>query len=123
MILTTLTTGVAFINLGPLNTVAAMAIAFTKMLLVLFFFMGIYAGRRSRLAGGIVSIAIAAAVETTLGWYVAALIGPGYVPGWTMRILVVMAVQSAILSTAIGAVGVWIGERSPRATTAKQTRR
>lgn len=96
--------------------------SFLVLALVLFFFMGVYAGRRSRLAGGIVSIAIAAAVETTLGWYVAALIGPGYVPGWTMRILVVMAVQSAILSTAIGAVGVWIGERSPRAT-ARQTRR
>ncbi len=37
--LTLLTTGVAFIDLGPFNTVAALAIAFSKMLLVVLFFM------------------------------------------------------------------------------------
>ena len=37
--LTLLTTGVAFIDLGPLNTVVALAIAFLKMLLVVLFFM------------------------------------------------------------------------------------
>jgi cytochrome c oxidase subunit IV len=37
--LTALTTGVAFIDLGPLNTVAALAIAVAKMLLVALFFM------------------------------------------------------------------------------------
>jgi len=37
--LTTLTTGVAFLDLGPLNTVAALAIAVTKMVLVILFFM------------------------------------------------------------------------------------
>jgi cytochrome c oxidase subunit IV len=37
--LTILTTGVAFIDLGPLNTVAALVIAFSKMLLVILFFM------------------------------------------------------------------------------------
>src|ERR1700689_2913400 len=39
LLLTGLTTGVAFIDLGPYNTVAALAIAFVKMLLVVFFFM------------------------------------------------------------------------------------
>ncbi len=39
--LTILTTGVAFIDLGPFNTVAALIIAFLKMLLVLLFFMGL----------------------------------------------------------------------------------
>jgi cytochrome c oxidase subunit 4 len=39
--LTLLTTGVAFIDLGPFNTVAALAIAFCKMLLVVFFFMNL----------------------------------------------------------------------------------
>jgi len=39
--LTLLTTGVAFIDLGPFNTVAALAIAFSKMLLVILFFMGV----------------------------------------------------------------------------------
>lgn len=37
--LTALTTGVAFIDLGPLNTVAALTIAVVKMLLVALFFM------------------------------------------------------------------------------------
>jgi cytochrome c oxidase subunit IV len=37
--LTLLTTGVAFIDLGPFNTVVALAIAFSKMLLVVLFFM------------------------------------------------------------------------------------
>ena len=39
--LTGLTTGVAFIDLGAFNTVVALAIAFTKMLLVVLFFMGL----------------------------------------------------------------------------------
>ena len=37
--LTLLTTGAAFVNLGPFNTVVALAIAFSKMLLVVLFFM------------------------------------------------------------------------------------
>jgi len=39
--LTALTTGVAFIDLGPYNTVVALAIAGCKMLLVVLFFMHI----------------------------------------------------------------------------------
>jgi cytochrome c oxidase subunit 4 len=39
--LTALTTGVAFIDLGPYNTVVALAIAGLKMMLVVLFFMHI----------------------------------------------------------------------------------
>src|SRR5580704_13119055 len=39
LVLTGLTTGVAFIDLGPANTVVALAIAVVKMLLVVLFFM------------------------------------------------------------------------------------
>ncbi len=39
LFLVALTTGVAFIDLGPLNTVVALAIAVAKMMLVLIFFM------------------------------------------------------------------------------------
>ncbi len=49
-----LTTGVAFIDLGPLNTVAALAIAFSKMLLVILFFMGV------RNSGGLVRVVLIA---------------------------------------------------------------
>jgi cytochrome c oxidase subunit 4 len=41
LVLTALTTGVAFIDLGTMNTVVALAIAVTKMLLVVLFFMHI----------------------------------------------------------------------------------
>ena len=37
--LTILTTGAAFLDLGPFNTVVALVIAFSKMLLVVLFFM------------------------------------------------------------------------------------
>lgn len=52
--LTLLTTGVAFVDLGPFNTVAALAIAFCKMLLVILFFMHL------RHSGGLVRIALLA---------------------------------------------------------------
>jgi len=39
LVLTGVTTGVAYIDLGPINTVAALAIAVCKMLLVVLFFM------------------------------------------------------------------------------------
>ncbi|HEY6331927.1 MAG TPA: cytochrome C oxidase subunit IV family protein [Blastocatellia bacterium] len=52
--LTILTTGVAYIDLGPLNTVAALAIAFSKMLLVILFFMHL------RYSGGLVRVVLLA---------------------------------------------------------------
>jgi cytochrome c oxidase subunit 4 len=39
MILTVVTAGVSFLDLGPLNTVVALVIATTKALLVVLFFM------------------------------------------------------------------------------------
>ncbi len=39
IVLTSVTTGVAFLDLGPLNTVLALTIAVCKMLLVVLFFM------------------------------------------------------------------------------------
>jgi hypothetical protein len=83
--------------------------SFLVLGLVVFFFMGVYAGRKRGSWSGIAAVAIAAAADATLGWYVAAWIGPGYVPGWTMRALVGMALESAALATAIGAAGVWVG--------------
>jgi hypothetical protein len=85
--------------------------SFLVLALVLVFFMGVYAGRAARSWQGLVAIVVAACVEATAGWYLAALVGPGYVPGWTPRLLVAMAVESALLSTAIGCLGVWTGLR------------
>jgi hypothetical protein len=83
--------------------------SFVILALVLLFFMGVYAGRRKRSWGAIVPIVIAASIESTAGWYVAAAIGPGYVPGWTMRELTALAIERAVLFAAIGAAGVWTG--------------
>jgi cytochrome c oxidase subunit IV len=41
IVLTLLTTGVAYVDLGPFNTVAALVIAFAKMSLVGLFFMNL----------------------------------------------------------------------------------
>jgi hypothetical protein len=73
--------------------------------------MGIYSGRVARSWNGMVAIFIAVAIEATLGWYVAALIGPGYVPGWTVGVLILMGVEAAALALAIGAIGVAVGRR------------
>jgi len=83
--------------------------SFLVLALVLFFFMGVLAGRKARSWAGILPVIVGAIADATVGWYVAALIGPGYVPGWTMRDLITLAAESVALSTAIGALGVWIG--------------
>jgi cytochrome c oxidase subunit 4 len=49
--LTALTVGVAFVDLGSMNTVIALAIAATKMLLVMLIFMHVkYSSRLTKLA-------------------------------------------------------------------------
>jgi hypothetical protein len=83
--------------------------SFLVLALVLFFFMGLLSGRKARTWIGLAPVLIAAIADATIGWYLAALIGPGYVPGWTLRDLITLAVESTAVSTAIGAVGVWVG--------------
>ncbi|MDO8941684.1 MAG: cytochrome C oxidase subunit IV family protein [Desulfobacterales bacterium] len=39
MVLTAVTVGVAYVDLGPFNTLVALLIAFTKMMLVVLYFM------------------------------------------------------------------------------------
>jgi cytochrome c oxidase subunit IV len=72
---TLLTTGVAFIDMGRMNTVVALAIAVTKMLLVILFFMHVkYSPGLTRLvilAGFFwlaILVAISLADELTRGW-------------------------------------------------------
>jgi hypothetical protein len=79
--------------------------------LVILFFMGVYSGRVARAWSGLTAVVIAVAIETTLGWYVASLIGPGYVPGWTVPALIVMGAQAAMLAIVVGAIGVAVGVR------------
>lgn len=46
LILTALTTGVAYVDLGPFSTVVAIAIAGVKTMLIVLFFMHLYTARR-----------------------------------------------------------------------------
>lgn len=75
ILLTALTTGVAYIDLGVFNTVAALAIAVTKMMLVALFFMHLkYSSGMTRVViiAGIFWLAImigfTLADELTRGW-------------------------------------------------------
>ena len=61
MVLTAVTTAIAFVDLGPWNTVVALGIAFLKATLVALFFMHVkYSPRLTQitLAGGIFWLAI-----------------------------------------------------------------
>jgi cytochrome c oxidase subunit 4 len=61
LVLTGVTTGVAFIDLGPLNPVVALVIAVIKMLLVALFFMHVLHSRRLTqvtVGGGLMWLAI-----------------------------------------------------------------
>jgi cytochrome c oxidase subunit IV len=75
MIGTALTTGVAYIDLGRWNTVVALTIAVTKMMLVVLFFMHVkYAAGLTRIAilAGffwlLIMITLTLSDELTRGW-------------------------------------------------------
>jgi cytochrome c oxidase subunit IV len=75
MVLTGLTTGVAFIDLHAWNTPVALTIAVVKMLLVLLFFMHVkYSPKLTQLVVGIgffflaILVAMTLADELTRGW-------------------------------------------------------
>lgn len=75
MVLTATTTWMAFLNLGRLNTVAALVIAVIKALLVALFFMHVrYSSRLTRIvvAGGLMWLVILIALTMgdylTRGW-------------------------------------------------------
>jgi len=77
VVLTAVTTTVAFLDLGPWNTVVALGIAFTKATLVVLIFMHLkYSSRLTRVvvAGGLFWLAILLALTLsdffTRGWLV-----------------------------------------------------
>jgi cytochrome c oxidase subunit IV len=77
VVLTAVTTSVAFLDLGPWNTAVALAIAFTKATLVVLIFMHLkYSSRLTRVvvAGGLFWLAILLALTLsdffTRGWLV-----------------------------------------------------
>jgi hypothetical protein len=89
---------------------------FALLAIVVYVFLGIYGGRTLRSWRALISVAVAAIVEATLGWYVAALIGPGLPPvAATQLEMVFTGVVSVIVATLFGAMGVAVGLRAARA--------
>ncbi len=85
---------------------------FALLGIVIYVGFGIYAGQRLRLGRALLAIAIAAAIDASLGAYVAALIGPGRpAPGTPASAIVGLAAITGILSASFGAVGVVVGTR------------
>lgn len=64
----------------------------------------------------IVPVTIAAAVESTLGWWVSLAIGVGRPPTGDFGLTVFSAVTAALLFTALGGVGMWIAYGLSRAS-------
>ena len=77
MVLTAVTVGVSFLDLGPANTLVAIAIAVTKMMLVILYFMHVRYSTRltwAVVAGGFFWLALL--LLLTLGDYLTR--GPGW---------------------------------------------
>jgi hypothetical protein len=77
--------------------------------------MGIFAGQRLRWPRALVAIVIAAAIDVTLGSYLANRIGPGGATAVTRTAEVVgTAGLSLLLNVAFGGAGIAIGARVAR---------
>ena len=83
---------------------------------LLFVAMGFYAGRTLPIGRALVAIAIAAVAEATLGWYVAAAIGPARILQASATVIVGIAIIGILIDTAAGALGALIGRRAARGT-------
>ncbi|HTU82866.1 MAG TPA: hypothetical protein VMF61_12090 [Candidatus Acidoferrales bacterium] len=86
---------------------------FYILAIVLFVAIGIYAGRVMVLPRALIAIAIAAVAEATLGWYVAALIGPARPPSDISRtVLIAYGCFGVLVDFAAGAAGAVLGRRA-----------
>ncbi len=83
--------------------------------MVIYVGFGIYAGQRLRWWRALVAVVLAAAIDSTLGWYVAALIGPGRPIGVNSTTEIVgTALLAVLLDAVFGGLGVAIGTRVRR---------
>lgn len=88
---------------------------FAIFCIILFIGAGIYAGRTLPPRRAVVAIVIAAIAEATLGWYVAAIIGPARPTSnvsWSS--IVFLAIVGIAIDTAAGLLGVMFGARAAR---------
>ncbi len=83
---------------------------FTLVQIVVYFAIGFFLRRAGTSVGrAALSVAVVAAVEATLGWWVSARIGPGAAPNVSFPYLVVGAVLTVAFMVAVGALGAAIG--------------
>jgi hypothetical protein len=83
--------------------------------LVIYVGFGIYAGQRLRWWRALAAILLAAVIDSTLGWYVAALIGPARLLGVNSTTEIVgTALLATLLDVVFGGIGVGIGARVRR---------
>lgn len=82
---------------------------------MLYVAFGIYAGQRLLWWRALVAVVLAAFIDSTLGWYVAALIGPGRpLAVTTTREIVGTALLATLLDAVFGGIGVGVGARVGR---------
>jgi hypothetical protein len=92
--------------------------SFTLLGLVIYAALGIFAGQRLRWWRAVVAVIVAALIDSSLGWYVAALIGPGRpAAGTGMTEIVGTALLAGLLDALFGAIGVAVGTRVTRRVT------
>jgi hypothetical protein len=88
---------------------------FTLLGLFIYVAFGIFAGQRLRWWRALIALIVAALVDVSLGWYLAALIGPGRPLGSSGAVEIVgTALLAALLDVVFAAIGVAIGARVGR---------
>lgn len=73
--------------------------------LLIYAAVGFIAARGSGLLAGVGSGAAVAGVDATIGWVVSWLIGPGYLPGASPDLVVIVIVEVVFLGALCGGIG------------------
>lgn len=88
---------------------------FTLLGLLIYVAFGIFAGQRLRWWRALIALIVAALVDASLGWYVAALIGPGRPLASSGALEIIgTALLAALLDVVFAAIGIAIGARVGR---------
>jgi hypothetical protein len=91
--------------------------AFAIPELVMYVLMGFVLERTAGFgAPTIAPVTVAALIESTLGWWISVSLGVGHRPTEDLGLTAFSAVTAALLFTALGGVGMWIGYGFNRAS-------
>lgn len=85
--------------------------------LAMYVIMGVVLQRIAGMgAPTIIPVAVAASIEVSIGWWISIAIGVGEAPTSHIGVTLFSAVTAALLFTALGALGMWIGYGLSRAS-------